>query len=82
MVMLDAHLSFTDDEEGVSSGSLSNDVLSISVMCLSGEKATEERLEFAPFSHPHTNLHKNEPQSTNATVVILGRLAATLCRLQ
>lgn len=56
MVMLDAHLSFTDDEEGVSSGSLSNDVLSIFVMCLSGEKATEERFEFAPFSHPQTNM--------------------------
>lgn len=49
--MLDAHLSFTDDEEGVSSGSLSNDVLSIFVMCLSGEKATEECFECAPISH-------------------------------
>lgn len=57
MVMLNAHLSFTDDEEGVSSGSLSNDVLSIFVMCLSGEKATGERFEFAPFSHPKTNMH-------------------------
>lgn len=56
IVMLDAHLSFTDDEEGVSSGSLSNDVLSISVMCLSGEKATEECIECAPFLHPQTNL--------------------------
>lgn len=79
MVMLDAHLSFTDDEKGVSPGSLSNDVLSIFVMCLSGEKATEERLEFAPFSHPRTNLHKNLPQSTNTTVAVLHRLA-TLCR--
>lgn len=56
MVMLDAHLSFTDDEEGVSSGSLSNDVLSIFIMCLSGKKATEERFECAPFSHPQTNI--------------------------
>lgn len=39
MVVLDAHLSFTDDEEGVSSGSLSNDVLSIFVVCLSGESS-------------------------------------------
>lgn len=29
------HLSFTDDEEGVSSGPLSDDVLSIFIMCLS-----------------------------------------------
>lgn len=56
MIMLNAHLSFTDDEEGVSSGSLSNDVLSIFIMCLSGEKATEECFEFAPFSHPETNM--------------------------
>lgn len=54
MVMLDAHLSFTDDEEGVSSGSLSNDVLSIFVMCLSGENSKEEPCEFAPLSHPET----------------------------
>lgn len=33
-----AHLSFTDDEEGVSSGPLSDDVLSIFIMCLSEEK--------------------------------------------
>lgn len=58
IVMLDAHLSFTDDEEGVSSGSLSNDVLSIFVMCLSGEKATEECCECAPFLHPETNVLK------------------------
>lgn len=60
MVMLNAHLSFADDEEGVSSGSLSNDVLSIFIMCLTGEKATEEHFEFAPFSHPETNMrYKN-----------------------
>lgn len=54
MVVLDAHLSFTDDEEGVSSGSLSNDVLSIFVVRLSGESSTQERCEFAALSHPET----------------------------
>lgn len=36
-----SYLSFTDDEEGVSSGSLSNDVLSVFIVRLSGEKTTE-----------------------------------------
>lgn len=36
-----SHLSFTDDEERVSSGSLSNDVLSVFIVRLSGEKTTE-----------------------------------------
>lgn len=36
-----SHLSFTDDEEGVSSGPLSDDVLTIFVMCLSEEKTRE-----------------------------------------
>lgn len=33
-----SHLSFADDEKGVSSGPLSDDVLAVFVMCLSGEK--------------------------------------------
>lgn len=38
-----SHLSLTDDEEGVSSGPLSDDVLSISIMRLSEEKEREEK---------------------------------------
>lgn len=38
-----SHLSFADDEKGVSSGPLSDDVLAVFVMCLPGERRHRSR---------------------------------------